>query len=80
VPNQPTPVNFTLQDVAHTFRSGHEIIIVQVQSTWFHLIDRNPQKFVDIYSATKTDFHKANQRVFHSADMPSHLEILEFLR
>ena len=52
VPDEPTPVNFTLQDVAHTFRSGHRIM-VQVQSTWFPLVDRNPQKFVDIYSATE---------------------------
>jgi putative CocE/NonD family hydrolase len=79
VPNQPTPVNFTLQDVAHTFRSGHKIM-VQVQSTWFPLIDRNPQKFVDIYSATEADFQKANQRVFHSAELPSHLEVLEIVR
>ena len=79
VPNQPTPVNFTLQDVAHTFRSGHKIM-VQVQSTWFPLIDRNPQKFVDIYSATEADFQKATQRVYHSAEMPSHLEVLEVVR
>ena len=50
--------NFTLQDVAHTFRSGHKIM-VQVQSTWFPLVDRNPQKFVDIYSANEADFQKA---------------------
>jgi uncharacterized protein len=79
VPNEPTPVNFTLQDVAHTFRSGHKIM-VQVQSTWFPLIDRNPQKFIDIYSATETDFQKANQRVYRSAEMPSHLEVLEVVR
>jgi uncharacterized protein len=79
VANQPTPVNFTLQDVAHTFRSGHKIM-VQVQSTWFPLIDRNPQKFIDIYSATEGDFQKANQRVYRSAEMPSHLEVLEVVR
>jgi putative CocE/NonD family hydrolase len=79
VPNQPTPVNFTLQDVAHTFRSGHKIM-VQVQSSWFPLIDRNPQKFVDIYGATEADFQKASQRVYHSAEMPSHLEVLEIVR
>ena len=79
VPNQPTPVNFTLQDVAHTFRSGHKIMM-QIQSTWFPLIDRNPQKFVDIYSATETDFQRASQRVYRSALMPSHLEVLEVVR
>ena len=81
-PSSPTsrrPVNFTLQDVAHTFRSGHKIM-VQVQSTWFPLIDRNPQKFVDIYSATEADFQKATQRVYHSPEMPSHLEVLEVVR
>jgi uncharacterized protein len=79
VPDHPTPVNFTLQDVAHTFRSGHKIM-VQVQSTWFPLIDRNPQKFVDIYSATEADFQKATQRVYRNAEMPSHLEVLEVVR
>ncbi len=59
VPGQPTPVNFTLQDVAHTFRAGHKIM-VQIQSSWFPLIDRNPQKFVDIYSAKESDFQKAD--------------------
>ena len=75
-PDQPTPVNFALQDVAHTFRSGHKIM-VQVQSTWFPLIDRNPQKFLDIYSATEADFQKAIERVYRTAEMPSHLEVLE---
>ena len=79
VPGQPTPVNFTLHDVAHTFRSGHKIM-VQIQSTWFPLIDRNPQKFVDIYSATEADFQKAVERVYRSAEMPSHLEVLEVVR
>ncbi len=54
--------------------------MVQVQSTWFPLIDRNPQKFVDIYSATESDFQKATQRVYRSAEMPSHLEVLEVVR
>jgi putative CocE/NonD family hydrolase len=79
VPNQPTPVNFRLQDAAHTFRCGHKIM-VQIQSTWFPLIDRNPQKFVDIYTATEADFQKASQRVFHSQQLPSHLELLEVVR
>jgi putative CocE/NonD family hydrolase len=79
VANQPTPVNFALQDVAHTFRSGHKIM-VQIQSTWFPLIDRNPQMFVDIYSATDSDFQKATQRVYRGGDMPSHLEVLEVVR
>jgi uncharacterized protein len=76
VPDQPTAVNFTMQDVAHTFRAGHKIM-VQIQSTWFPLVDRNPQKFVDIYSAQESDFQKATQRVYRTKEMPSHLEVLE---
>jgi putative CocE/NonD family hydrolase len=79
VPDQPTPVTFTLQDVAHTFRAGHKIM-VQVQSSWFPLVDRNPQKFVDIYQAQESDFQKATQRVYHTSELPSHLEVLELPR
>ena len=79
VPNEPTPVNFTLQDVAHTFRAGHKIM-VQIQSSWFPLVDRNPQKFVNIYNARESDFQKATQRVYHNTEMPSHLEVLELPR
>ncbi len=79
VPGKPTPVNFTLQDVAHTFRAGHKIMI-QIQSSWFPIVDRNPQKFVDIYSANEADFQPATQRVYHSAEMPTHLEMLELLK
>ena len=59
-----------MPDIAHSFRSGHKIM-VQVQSSWFPLADRNPQKFLDIYSAKAADFQKATQRVFHSATQPS---------
>jgi uncharacterized protein len=78
-PQSPTPVSFRLPDVEHTFRTGHKIM-VQVQSTWFPLIDRNPQRFVDIYSAKETDFQKATQRVYRSSKMASHLEVLELSR
>ena len=54
----------------HTFRRGHRIM-VQVQSTWFPLVDRNPQTFVDINRATEADFHKATQRVYRNAAAPS---------
>ncbi len=79
VPGQPTPVNFTLQDVAHTFRAGHKVM-VQIQSSWFPIVDRNPQKFVDIYKAQASDFQPATQRVYHNSEMPSHLEVLEVPR
>jgi putative CocE/NonD family hydrolase len=74
VPNKPTAVAFTMQDSYHTFRTGHRIM-VQVQSSWFPLVDRNPQTFVDIYRATESDFHKATQRVYHSPEMPSRLAV-----
>jgi putative CocE/NonD family hydrolase len=76
VPDQPTAMNFTLPDAAHTFRKGHRVM-VQIQSSWFPLIDRNPQKFIDIYSAKESDFQKATQRVYHSADLASHIEVIE---
>ena len=76
VPNRPTAVNFRLQDIAHTFRTGHAIMI-QIQSTWFPLVDRNPQTFVDIATAKEADFQKATQRIYRTREMPSHLEVLE---
>jgi uncharacterized protein len=79
VPGEPTPVSFRLPDVEHTFQPGHKIM-VQIQSSWFPLIDRNPQKFVDIYSATESDFQKATQRIYRSSKMPSHIEVLEVAR
>jgi putative CocE/NonD family hydrolase len=72
VPGEPTEVRFTLPDIYHTFRSGHKIM-VQVQSTWFPLIDRNPQTFVDIHTANESDFRRAVQRVYRSKAMPSRL-------
>ena len=72
VPGQPTRVRFVLPDVCHTFRAGHRIL-VHVQSSWFPLVDRNPQKFVDINQALPEDFQKAVQRVYHSSQHPSRL-------
>ncbi|MBD0278442.1 MAG: CocE/NonD family hydrolase [Flavisolibacter sp.] len=75
VPNKITPITFRLQDVLHTFKRGHRIM-VQVQSSWFPLIDLNPQKYVpNIYKAEPADFIKATQRVYHSAANPSYLEV-----
>lgn len=73
-PNEPTPVKFVLPDVCHAFRSGHRIM-VQIQSSWFPLVDRNPQTFVDIYSAQDSDFQKATERVYRSAKLPSRLTV-----
>jgi putative CocE/NonD family hydrolase len=71
-PGKPAEVRFTLPDVCHVFRPGHRLM-VQVQSSWFPLVDRNPQTFVDIYHARASDFRKATQRVYRSSDRPSHL-------
>ena len=61
-PGVATRVRFTLPDVSHAFRVGHRIA-VQIQSTWFPLVDRNPQRFVDIYLAADSDFHAETERV-----------------
>ena len=66
VPNQPTQVKFSLPDVAHTFKKGHRLMI-QVQSSWFPIVDRNPQKFLDIYQAKDEDFIQSNIRVHHKS-------------
>jgi putative CocE/NonD family hydrolase len=73
-PGQVTKVAFALQDINHCFLKGHKIM-VQVQCSWFPLVDRNPQVFVDIYNAKEEDFRKATQRLYHSKKYPSHLRI-----
>ena len=65
-PNKITPLKFTLPDVAHTFKKGHRLMI-QIQSSWFPVADRNPQKFVDIYKADDSDFQKATIKIYHDA-------------
>ncbi len=73
---KPTPVRFRINDVYHTFKTGHRVM-VQVQSSWFPLVDRNPQTFVEnIYQAKATDFRKATHRVYRSKDLPSKLDVL----
>ena len=74
-PGKPTPVKFARPDVCHTFRSGHKIMI-QVQSSWFPLVDRNPQTFTDIYTAKESDFHKATQRVYRTRELPSSVSVM----
>ena len=65
VPNRAVALQFTMPGVAHTFKKGHRIM-VQIQSTWFPLVARNPQKFVANYQmATNADFQKATERVFY---------------
>ena len=75
VPGQRTTVEFPLQDVLHTFKAGHRIM-VQVQSSWFPLFDRNPQTFVpNIFEAEEGDFVRATQRVWHMPEAASRLEV-----
>ncbi len=73
-PDRVTEVAFTLPDIAHTFLKGHRIM-VQVQSSWFPLADRNPQKFVDIYHCTAADFIPCDVRIYHDRRRPSRLEV-----
>ena len=75
VPGKVTDVNYTMQDVNHTFLKGHRIM-VQVQSSWFPLVDRNPQVFEDIYKAKPEDFRKATETVFHQAGAASGVELM----
>jgi putative CocE/NonD family hydrolase len=77
-PGEVTRVRFELPDVAHQFKKGHKIMI-QVQSTWFPLVDRNPQKFVDIYTCDESDFQKATMRVLRDKKNAScvHFSVLK---
>lgn len=70
VPGRVTRIAFELPDVQHAFLKGHRIM-VQVQSSWFPLFDRNPQTFCNIRTASETDFQKAIHRVYHTTKYPS---------
>ena len=74
VPGEMTPIEFELRDRNHTFEKGHRIM-VQIQSTWFPAIDRNPQTFVDIYTAKESDFHVSTHSIYRSRSHPSYLEL-----
>lgn len=74
VPNAPTIVSFPLQDVHHRFQKGHRLM-VQVQSSWFPLVDRNPQTFVDIYQAKEDDFQRATHRLHRGGRRGSRLKL-----
>jgi putative CocE/NonD family hydrolase len=75
VPGQVARIAFTMPDVLHTFRRGHRIM-VHVQSSWFPLVDMNPQTFVDIPHASPAEFHKATQRVYHTPAEDSSVTLL----
>jgi hypothetical protein len=74
-PGQPTRIAFRINDVLHTFQRGHRIMI-QIQSSWFPYIDRNPQKYVpNIFEAAPEDFQRATHRVLRSSAHPSRLGV-----
>jgi len=75
-PNQVTPFTVDLHSTNHVFKKGHRIM-VQVQSTWFPLYDRNPQKFVpNIFAAKESDYQKATQTIYRSKEHPSSVEVM----
>jgi putative CocE/NonD family hydrolase len=71
-PNKVEKVKFELPDVAHTFKKGHRIMI-QIQSSWFPLVDRNPQQFVNIYEANAKDYIKSTIKIWHDAKNGSNI-------
>ena len=73
-PGKMEKVDYSMPDVCHAFRRGHRIM-VQVESSWFPLADRNPQKYVDIYNARAADFQKATQHVYRSRSAPSSVQV-----
>ena len=73
-PGEVTQLDFVMPDVFHTFKRGHRML-VQVQGSWFPLVDRNPQTFTDIYAAKPKDFRKASQRVYRTPTASSRLVV-----
>ena len=67
VPNKITMVKYSLPDIAHTFKKGHRLMI-QIQSSWFPLADRNPQQFMNIYKADEKDYKKATIKIYHNVN------------
>jgi len=75
IPNKPEEFVIDLHDIDHTFKKGHRIMI-QVQSTWFPVIDRNPQKFVpNIYEAKESDYTKATHTIYFNAKYATYVEL-----
>ncbi len=74
-PNKVTPITIGLHTNDHRFLKGHRIM-VQVQSSWFPVIGRNPQKFVpNIFKAKAADFQKATERIYHTSRYPTNVEV-----
>ena len=75
VPGQPAKIEFVMPDVLHDFRAGHRIM-VQIQSSWFPMVDRNPQQFEDIPTAKAADFQKAVERVYRGGAEGTRIDVL----
>jgi putative CocE/NonD family hydrolase len=74
-PNSPARIQFAMPDVLHVFRTGHRIM-VQIQSSWFPMVDRNPQRFINIPDARATDFQKATERVYRGGNDGTRVDVL----
>ena len=74
IPGKQARIDFAMSDICHVFRPGHRIMI-QIQSSWFPLTDRNPQVFLDIPSARTTDFQKAAERIYRGGQDGSRIRI-----
>ena len=73
-PGEPTKIQFELPDVLHTCKRNHRLMI-QIQSTWFPFVDRNPQKFIpNIFEAEDSDFIRATHRIHRSEQHPTHIK------
>jgi uncharacterized protein len=77
VPGKISDIKYSMNDVAHTFKKGHRIM-VQIQSSWFPLVDRNPQTFTDIYTCSDSVFQKATIRIYHDSKQASNIELPVF--
>ena len=75
IPGQPEEIEFAMPDVLHTFQAGHRIM-VQIQSSWFPLVDRNPQQFEDIPQAKSSDFRKAVERVYRGGTHGTRVDVM----
>jgi len=74
IAGKPARIDFAMPDICHVFRAGHRIMI-QIQSSWFPLTDRNPQVFLDIPSAKASDFQKATERIYHGGPEGSRIRV-----
>jgi putative CocE/NonD family hydrolase len=73
-PGKLAKIEYTMPDVFHTFRRAHRIML-QVQSSWFPLVDRNPQTFTNIYTAERSQFQMATERIYRYGAAPSHVKV-----